>query len=73
MEGATPPFFTGGTMDTLSFLQRVLPSEGFYVTTVINKDAKPRQGYFSTVDDLAKAVIASTVKMQSQDRDTSLQ
>jgi hypothetical protein len=58
MEGATPPFFTGGTMDTLSFLQRVLPSEGFYVTTVINKDAKPRQGYFSTVDDLAKAVIA---------------
>lgn len=43
-------------MDTLSFLQRVLPSEGFYVTTVINPDAKPRQGYFSTVDDLAKAV-----------------
>jgi len=45
-------------MDTLSFLQRVLPSEGFYVTTVINADAKPRQGYFSTVDDLAKAVLA---------------
>ena len=45
-------------MDTLSFLQRVLPSKGFYVTTVINADAKPRQGYFSTVDDLAKAVTA---------------
>ena len=45
-------------MDTLSFLQRVLPSEGFYVTTVINADVKPRQGYFSTVDDLAKAVLA---------------
>lgn len=45
-------------MDTLSFLQRVLPSEGFYVTTVINPDAAPRQGYFSTVDDLAKAVTA---------------
>ena len=42
-------------MDTLSFLQRVLPSAGFYVTTVINPDGR-RQGFFATVDDLAKAV-----------------
>jgi hypothetical protein len=46
-------------MDTLNFLQRVLPSEGFYVTTVINKGQPPRQGFFSSVDDLAQAVIAS--------------
>jgi hypothetical protein len=43
-------------MDTLNFLQRVLPSEGFYVTTVINPDGR-RQGFFSTVEELAKAVV----------------
>ena len=43
-------------MDTLNFLQRVLPSAGFYVTTVINPDGR-RQGFFSTVEELAKAVI----------------
>jgi hypothetical protein len=43
-------------MDTLNFLQRVLPSTGFYVTTVINPDGR-RQGFFSTVEDLAKALI----------------
>jgi len=43
-------------MDTLKFLQRVLPSEGFYVTTTINPDGT-RQGFFSTVDELAKAVL----------------
>jgi hypothetical protein len=43
-------------MDTLNFLQRVLPSSGFYVTTVINPDGR-RQGFFSSVDELAKAVI----------------
>jgi hypothetical protein len=42
-------------MNTLEFLQRVLPSAGFYVTTVINPDGR-RQGFFSTVDELAKAV-----------------
>lgn len=42
-------------MNTLSFLQRVLPSAGFYVTTVINPDGR-RQGFFATVDELAKAV-----------------
>jgi hypothetical protein len=43
-------------MDTLSFLQRVLPSAGFYVTTVINPDGR-RQGFFATVEELAKAVV----------------
>lgn len=43
-------------MNTLNFLQRVLPSEGFFVTTVINADGN-RQGFFSSVDDLAKAVL----------------
>ena len=42
-------------MNTLEFLQRVLPSAGFYVTTVINPDGR-RQGFFATVDELAKAV-----------------
>tara|TARA_R100000231_G_scaffold47840_1_gene40934 strand:+ start:283 stop:3138 length:2856 start_codon:yes stop_codon:yes gene_type:complete len=39
-------------MNTLEFLQRVLPSEGYYVTTVINTDGR-RQGFFKTVDELA--------------------
>lgn len=42
-------------MDTLNFLQRVLPSEGYFVTTTINPDGT-RQGFFSTVEELAKAV-----------------
>lgn len=45
-------------MNTLEFLQRVLPSSGFYVATVINPDGT-RQGFFSTIDDLATAVISS--------------
>ena len=43
-------------MDTLNFLQRVLPSAGFYVTTVINPDGR-RQGFFATVEELAKTVV----------------
>lgn len=43
-------------MNTLEFLQRVLPSEGFYVTTVINPDGR-KQGFFDTVDELAKVCI----------------
>lgn len=43
-------------MDTLEFLQRVLPSEGFYVTTVINPDGT-KQGFFSTVEELAASVV----------------
>jgi hypothetical protein len=42
-------------MNTLDFLQRVLPEEGNYVTTVINADGR-RQGYFSSVEELADAV-----------------
>ena len=42
-------------MDTLTFLQRVLPTAGHYVTTVINPDGL-RQGFFATVEELAKAV-----------------
>jgi len=45
-------------MNTLEFLQRVLPSKGFYVTTVINKDGN-RQGFFDTVEELAKVCIRS--------------
>ena len=40
-------------MNTLEFLQRVLPTEGFYVTTVINQDGN-KQGFFRTVEELAK-------------------
>lgn len=39
-------------MDTLSFLQHVLPTEGLYVTTVINGGA-PQQAFFNTVGELA--------------------
>ena len=42
-------------MDTLKFLQRVLPSEGYYVTTLIAPDGKVQQGFFDTVEELAKA------------------
>ncbi len=40
-------------MNTLEFLQRVLPEEGFYVTTVINPNGR-QQGFFQTVEELAK-------------------
>lgn len=43
-------------MNTLEFLQRVLPTDGFYCTTIINGDEKPRQGFFASVEDLAKVV-----------------
>ena len=42
-------------MDTLSFLQRVLPSEGYYVTTLISPEGKVQQGFFDTVEELAQA------------------
>jgi len=45
-----------GFMDTLDFLQRVLPTEGFYVTTVINEDGN-KQGFFQSVEELAKAIV----------------
>ena len=40
-------------MNTLEFLQRVLPIEGFYVTTVINQDGR-KQGFFESVEELAQ-------------------
>jgi len=45
-------------MDTLQFLKRVLPSEGVYVTTVIT-DGVARQGFFTEIEELAKAVLKS--------------
>ena len=42
-------------MNTLNFLRRVLPTEGFYVTTVINPDGN-KQGFFQSVEDLASAI-----------------
>lgn len=44
-------------MDTLEFLQRVLPLSGVYVSVVINQGA-PRQGFHQTVEELAHAVTA---------------
>lgn len=40
-------------MDTLTFLQRVLPPEGFYATIIINDGAAPQQAFFDTVEELA--------------------
>lgn len=40
-------------MDTLDFLQWVLPTEGHYVTTVINGGGAPQQAFFGTVEELA--------------------
>ena len=39
-------------MKMLKFFQQVLPTEGFYVTTVINPDGR-RQGFFRSVEELA--------------------
>ena len=40
-------------MNTLTFLQRVLPPEGFYATIIINDGAAPQQAFFDTVEELA--------------------
>ncbi len=40
-------------MNMLEFFQQVLPTEGFYVTTVINPDGR-RQGFFKSVEELAQ-------------------
>ena len=40
-------------MNMLEFFQQVLPDEGFYVTTVINKDGR-RQGFFRSREELAQ-------------------
>jgi hypothetical protein len=42
-------------MDTLSFLQRVLPTEGLYcVAAIEDGHPAPKHGYFNTVEELAK-------------------
>ena len=41
-------------MDTLGVLKRVLPSEGYYVSIVVNPDGR-KQGFFQTVEELATA------------------
>jgi hypothetical protein len=43
-------------MDTIEFLGRVLPHEGYYVATVINPDRRAQKSY-DTIDALANAVI----------------
>jgi len=44
-------------MNTLSFLQRVLPSTGFYASLTISSKGQ-RQKFFSTVEELAVSVIS---------------
>ena len=43
-------------MDTVEFLGRVLPDEGYYVATVINPDRRAQKSY-ETLDALSNAVI----------------
>lgn len=43
-------------MDTIEFLGRVLPDEGYYVATVINPDGR-RQKSYETLDAIANAVV----------------
>jgi hypothetical protein len=43
-------------MNTLNFLRRVLPTHGFYVTTVVNTDGSRRQGFFTSIEELETAV-----------------
>ena len=40
-------------MIPLEFLQRVLPTEGFYTSIIINSGEAPQQAFFSTVGELA--------------------
>jgi len=40
-------------MNTLDFMRHVLPSEGWYVVTVIDKGQQPKQRSFDTIDQLA--------------------
>lgn len=40
-------------MNTLEFLKRVLPSEGFYCAIVINNGSAPQQSFVGSVEELA--------------------
>ena len=53
-------------MDTLSFLRRVLPSEGLYcVASFEEGNPKPRHGYFDSVEKLAKVSLALNSRGQN--------
>lgn len=52
-------------MNTLEFLQRVLPAEGIYVSTIINPDGATQQGYFSTIEELAASVKSTDERGQN--------
>lgn len=53
-------------MDTLSFLQRVLPTEGLYcVAAFEDGHPAPKHGYFNTVEELAKVSIALNTRGQN--------
>lgn len=45
-------------MDTLEFLQRVLPSEGYVVSITINNGQTPRQGFHADVNTLSDSITA---------------
>lgn len=49
-------------MNTLDFLQHVLPSQGWYVVTVIDKGQQPKQRSFDTVEQLATFAVALSDK-----------
>lgn len=53
-------------MDTLSFFQRVLPTEGLYCIASFEGDnPKPRHGYFDSVEQLAKVALALNSRGQN--------
>jgi hypothetical protein len=49
-------------MNTLEFLRHVLPSQGWYVVTVIDKGQQPKQRSFDNVDQLATFASALSAK-----------
>lgn len=49
-------------MNTLDFLRHVLPSEGWYVVTVIDSGSPPKQRSFDSIDQLAAFASALSAK-----------
>lgn len=49
-------------MNTLDFLRHVLPSEGWYVVTVIDKGQQPKQRSFDNIDQLASFASALSAR-----------
>lgn len=45
-------------MDTLEFLQHVLPSEGTYASIVIDDPKRPRQRFYDTIEELSDSCVA---------------